>query len=132
MPDITEKQCYRCKVVKPISSFQRSTQQGGWNRWCTECRKTASVISKYGEDVYSKFFDLQNGVCAICGRAEWVVAVQNKTKEPDRLCIDHDHATGVPRGLLCRSCNWLLGRVGDNLDWMIAAIEYLSGGESDS
>lgn len=37
------------------------------------------------------------GRCAICGDL------------PDRLLDDHDHATGLMRGLLCQSCNLRVG-----------------------
>lgn len=50
-------------------------------------------------DAYEQMLANQNGGCAICG------------KEPGqrRLHIDHDHATGVVRGLLCTRCNSSLG-----------------------
>lgn len=37
---------------------------------------------------------LQSGRCAVCVYAGG-----------DRLVLDHDHVTGLTRGLLCRSCN---------------------------
>lgn len=48
---------------------------------------------------------LDFGYCAICLR-KW-----NGTVVP---CIDHDHKTGMVRGLLCRYCNrYVLGRLSD-------------------
>lgn len=41
--------------------------------------------------------EAQRGACAICGRVATTL---------DR---DHDHVTGRARGLLCRSCNLLVG-----------------------
>ncbi len=44
----------------------------------------------------------QHGLCAICGK------VQRSGK---RLAVDHQHACGLIRGLLCSQCNRLLGRM---------------------
>ena len=43
----------------------------------------------------------QGGVCAICRRAD--------THMGGTLKADHDHATGVFRGMLCHACNVTLG-----------------------
>jgi hypothetical protein len=43
---------------------------------------------------YDALLKRQGGVCAICGKPS------EKT-----LCVDHCHATGTIRGLLCRKCN---------------------------
>jgi len=66
---------------------------------------------------YNHLLELQGGVCAICK--------QPPQLHEGRLVIDHDHATGSFRGLLCRRCNLLLGYMRDNLAIAEAAILYL-------
>lgn len=48
---------------------------------------------------YNQMLDTQNGVCAICG----------KPPKKNRLAVDHNHITGKVRGLLCATCNKVLG-----------------------
>lgn len=43
-------------------------------------------------------------------------------KEP---VIDHCHATGNVRGLLCMACNSMLGYAKDNIQTLSSAIQYL-------
>ena len=47
----------------------------------------------------------QRGKCAICGDKEHSTGGRKKW----RLPVDHDHATGKVRGLLCLRCNSRLG-----------------------
>jgi hypothetical protein len=54
----------------------------------------------------------QGGKCAICQR-------------PSKLCLDHSHTTNEVRGLLCRSCNRLLGRINDNVELLEKTVQYL-------
>ncbi|MCK5615807.1 endonuclease VII domain-containing protein [Candidatus Pacearchaeota archaeon] len=54
---------------------------------------------------YDKMFEDQNGVCAICGRAE----IRTYKGVPTRLAVDHNHKTGKVRALLCSNCNQSLG-----------------------
>lgn len=65
----------------------------------------ASGLRKYGltEDDYQKMVRAQNGCCVICSRTA------EHQKRIQRLVVDHDHATGLVRGLLCASCNMRLG-----------------------
>lgn len=42
-----------------------------------------------------------------------------------RVSVDHCHATGTVRGLLCTSCNTALGLLNDSPDSLRRAIEYL-------
>jgi hypothetical protein len=58
----------------------------------------------------------QGGVCAICG---------NGNDNGRQLSIDHNHATGAVRGLLCDRCNPMLGYARDRTDVLQAAISYL-------
>lgn len=66
---------------------------------------------------YNKIFNVQNGCCAICNKP------QSDFDKP--LFVDHNHETNKIRGLLCRSCNLLLGYSKDNIDILTQAIQYL-------
>lgn len=76
---------------------------------------------------YEEMLVEQNGVCAICHRPSDSMG--------RRLCVDHDHATGRTRGLLCSTCNWNLERHGaSRKDPVLAerAREYLErAGDAD-
>jgi len=50
----------------------------------------------------------QKNLCAICGQEE---KPDKKTGKLRRLATDHDWISGECRGLLCRRCNTLLGRL---------------------
>lgn len=60
------------------------------------------VAKTYGlvDGEYERMYQEQGGVCAICQRA---------TGATKRLAVDHDHDTGLVRGLLCGPCNKLVG-----------------------
>lgn len=45
------------------------------------------------------FVESQNGVCPLC----------DKPLDDVEVHVDHDHETGMLRGLLCRTCNNRLG-----------------------
>lgn len=64
---------------------------------------------------YQALYVAQGGRCAVCRVA---------TGRARRLAVDHDHETGIIRGLCCSQCNYvLLGRFGP--DAMRRALEYL-------
>lgn len=80
--------------------------------------------SRYGitGEQYDAMLAEQGGVCAVCGRPETRVA---KSGAPFTLGVDHDHATGAVRGLLCGNCNFALGAVGDSIAVLRGLIDYL-------
>lgn len=73
---------------------------------------------KAGE--YERMLEAQGGVCAAC----------LKPPVSMRLAVDHDHATGVVRGLLCVCCNSALGMMKDNLDSILNLAGYLEQHQS--
>lgn len=78
-------------------------------------------LGKYGLTVaeWEAMLEAQGGVCAICGEPE---TAKNRTV----LAVDHDHATGRARGLLCHRCNRLLGHAGDDPEILRRAADYLT------
>jgi hypothetical protein len=82
-----------------------------------EPRRKSWLSRKYGltlED-YEAMRARQNDVCAIC-----------KMPSRRRLEVDHCHATGMVRGLLCQACNVGLGRFKDRPALLRAAADYLA------
>lgn len=57
--------------------------------------------------------EAQDGKCAVCH------------EEMGSPRLDHNHATGKPRRLLCNHCNLGLGHFFDNPTRLRAAAEYL-------
>jgi hypothetical protein len=71
--------------------------------------------AKYGlaDGDYDRMYAQQDGRCAICGTS------------CDKLNVDHDHATGDVRGLLCQHCNIALGWLRDDPERAAATALYL-------
>ena len=66
--------------------------------------------------------------CPICGR-EFTQGTSSKRidGEKRKRTIDHNHATGEVRGVICHTCNVMLGHAQDNIDTLLNAIQYLKG-----
>lgn len=83
-------------------------------------KNSISIVYKDGhcrESYFNEAWVEQEGECAICHRHE--------TNLKRSLCIDHDHTTGLARGLLCSMCNSALGYLRDDEDCLLEAIRYL-------
>jgi hypothetical protein len=87
-------------------------------------------------DGYNEMKAAQGGVCVICGQPETGVIPRMGGDRKLDLAIDHDHEhdpvhpnkKGCPeciRGLLCRDCNVMLGKAGDDVEWFLNAAQYL-------
>lgn len=87
-----------------------------------EYRRRWNLAKRYGITLeqYADMWTRQGGRCGVCRR------------DHRRMVVDHDHATGVVRGILCVRCNVCLGGLGDNLDGVMRLVQYLSGGAACS
>lgn len=79
--------------------------------------KRIEIVYGITAEEYWRIFDFQGGRCYICRRG-------NGSRK--RLSVDHDHKTGVVRGLLDTACNkYVLGLLRDDVDALQRAIDYL-------
>lgn len=132
------KACTKCKVVKELSEFSSSSRfKDGHMRMCKRCRVATRTewrkanpekataerrrdrLRKYGLTVqqYDDLLELQDGRCAIC--------LKDQPGHHGRFVVDHDHLTGVVRGLLCHECNVGVGFFKDSQEKLLAAVAYL-------
>jgi hypothetical protein len=140
------KICYSCKCSKPLDKFPKhKTNRDGISNLCKSCKsrrwresvklraKTDPVIQmrekrrkhishtrnrlrvKYGisPELFEDIWVESGGKCWIC-------------ESTRKLCLDHDHVTGKPRGILCPKCNLGLGNFRDNENYLGRAIAYLA------
>lgn len=132
--------CLKCNQFKALDQFtnrlsSRGTGKLYYNYVCRECagQRMASYYARYSEEIkarvrdktygleageYNSWLSHQEGRCAICRKTPEEVGI---------LAVDHDHATGEYRGLLCANCNKGLGHFRDSQDSLQNAILYLRG-----
>jgi len=72
------------------------------------------------QEDYDAMLAAQDGVCAICGGPP-----RGRGKLNDVFVVDHDHNTGVIRGLLCSPCNTAVGQMDDDPERLRRAAVYL-------
>lgn len=124
---ITYKCCSKCGVSKPLSEYQNNTSGSqpydrDGNRYkrpeCKPCQKTANAGKREAEK-----FAKQAGItkpdttnCELC--------IKNISK--GKIIFDHDHVTNRFRGWLCDPCNRSLGILGDTVESISNAVNYLN------
>jgi hypothetical protein len=142
------KVCRMCNQSKPVDAFHRDkNRKDGYYVYCKVCvkRYQQTGLRLVGGMEYRKKFYAENrdrlvadmkrrfrlkryGVtqqqfiemlmrqghqCAIC-------------HDPlDKPYVDHDHASGTVRGLLCGACNSGIGMLKESTDVLRAAITYI-------
>src|SRR4030065_1694969 len=120
------KVCTACNESRPLSEFYWTTRRNGERARESKCVtwrraqfkqwrespigrewKNRKCLVNYGIDkpTYVAMYDAQRGVCAICGKPE----SKKRNGRVVMLAVDHDHVTGIVRGLLCHKCNSGLG-----------------------
>lgn len=113
------KFCRSCQTVKPLSDWSTSAYTtDGLRSSCRACASARArrdhLVRTYGltEADVAAMLEAQDGLCAICRTA---AAVH----------VDHDHATGAVRGMLCFRCNAALGQFDEDAETLVRATRYL-------
>jgi len=141
------KKCFECNNTVTVTTLglcnrhaNRFYKDGRTNRGCCYCGEEISYQPTGGIPVcdvcrsvtpasyrralryygltprqYIELFHSQGSVCAIC------------KKNRKKMVVDHDHNTGIVRGILCDPCNKCLR---DDIWFHQEAIRYLSGATS--
>lgn len=139
--------CKRCERMRPVDDFYPARTSRGRRYDCKPCTteiraenarqapedpvsiRRRKLKESYGitmED-YDALYAEQDGCCAICGTVKEAWAPGAGREGRNRfLVVDHRHADGLIRGLLCGHCNRGLGQFRDDPEVMLAAITYLS------
>lgn len=124
------KWCPDCSTVRALDEFVRNASQpSGWAPCCKPCHnargkaakekiggsRTYHLKRRYGitADEADTMLAEQDGLCAIC-------------KVAPAVHVDHDHATGAVRALLCFNCNGGLGQFKDDPGLLHAAAYYVA------
>lgn len=86
-----------------------------------ERKRNTALRSNYGLSLseFNLLLASQDGGCAICGNKE------SGGKHNKNLHVDHDHDSGVVRGILCASCNFAIGLLKDDPELLMRAAMYL-------
>lgn len=134
------KLCRKCNKLKEHHKHTKS--KDGLQYWCADCRKSWKreerleyfrqtyrrdkgrkwrnyfYIRKYNLMIeqYEKLIKQQNGKCAICLK---------KCSSGKRLAVDHNHKTGMVRGLLCTNCNAMIAHAKEDIQILQLGIQYL-------
>ncbi|MFJ6621096.1 endonuclease VII domain-containing protein [Kitasatospora sp. NPDC091335] len=114
-----------CSVCGPIDIRERieqrkfASEKRSWR--CRGAERARIWARKYGLDraEIGALWESQGRRCAIC-----------RTAFASRFVVDHCHATGATRGLLCSNCNTALGLFADEAERLRAAASYLDRARS--
>lgn len=111
---------YACKVCAKKGVARHKKREYEYARALgADARKDANLKRHYKMSLreYDAMLAAQASSCAICGR---------KPEEFNRaFAVDHDHASGLIRGILCPDCNRGLGGFHDSVELLTKAIDYL-------
>lgn len=146
------KYCRVCDNYKTLDSFYNADRPDGKRSNCKDCHAQDGA-ERYQEEYkgtekqrnrlkgghlkrqynitpadYNKLLEDQNFCCAGCGR--------HVSEFKNALAVDHDHncckedisCGRCIRGLLCQLCNTGIGLLGDNIEGVKKALDYLDRG----
>ncbi len=124
-----EKWCPGCEKWLSLDDFSTDNRsKSGKKSRCNKCFALYNQpylqkwvrFKRYGvtQEQYDAMYKKQNGCCAVCGNP----FEDTKKLRPE---IDHDHVTGVVRGLIHGFCNIMLGAAHDDPETLRLGAKYL-------
>ena len=103
------KICKICGQEKYLLDFHKN---GTWTR--PECKQCNLEQQKIYSKLKKEYPTPEVGTpCYCCG------------KTSEKLQLDHDHNKITYRGWLCSNCNTGIGKLGDNIEGVQKAVDYL-------
>lgn len=106
----------KCAVCKKEKSGQAAFGTGGAT-YCLGCSSKKRRVDKYSLSSGQIASVESSTNCSICKR-------QFRSKRDKH--VDHCHASGAIRGILCSSCNTAIGKMQDSVVLLQSAISYLT------
>ena len=120
-----KNKAYREKNKEKLKAYDKTYKEKNKEKIAAYREKNKDKIKgnnlkrRYGIGLheYNLMLTEQKGKCACCG------IHQNELTQ--KFAVDHDHDTGLIRGLLCSLCNTGIGKLGDNIEGLMRALNYL-------
>ena len=114
---MTEQECKCCHEAKPIEEFYKHKKiKSGYDTRCKDCHKAHGRLRR----ALKKEAGEPPEVCGCCGE-----------RSEKTLVLDHCHETEEFRGWLCQTCNLAIGKLGDNIEGITRALNYLKNDNSN-
>lgn len=141
LPD--DKVCSKCDTLRSITQFSwaslsKADKRDGVRRRKAQCKFCDSAdFTKWRRENltevqlndrakhYTRKYGLDKELSLVLADAQNRVGVCPLCRKKAQLVLDHDHATGAVRDLICTHCNTLLGYAKESLDTLYNAIVYL-------
>jgi hypothetical protein len=106
----SEQKCIYCQQVKSLSDFPPHSRYRHCIKEHTSIRKKLKLSAPD-----------KPTVCECCGK---IPKIHPKTGKPT-WCLDHNHTNNEFRGWVCDRCNSGIGKLGDNIEGLVKALNYL-------
>jgi len=130
------KICTRCGERRELFNFNKTkANKLGIKGECRPCEKVynaayleanrARIQANDRAKHYTRKYGLDPVLSKVLSDPANRIAECPLCRQTEQLVLDHDHRTKAVRGLLCSSCNSMLGFANDSIDTLYEAIAYL-------
>ncbi len=115
------------KIYDKVNSEKIKVRKRGRYQENKPLHRSYQLKSKYGltVDQFDALLAKQENRCGICSKHFTTITGDRKSNGQMKPVVDHDHANGRVRGLLCQRCNSGLGMFDDSVSTIVNAGCYL-------